>query len=125
MSRLMAVAALSVVCAALASCNPVAPRGCTQIGCSSGLRVELDGTPTAPFTVTATAGAASVSISCEQATPCVLFFEDFTPSQVSISYQSGDQVVQETFSPSYARSRPNGEDCPPECLNGAVVLELP
>lgn len=125
MNRLMALAALSVVCSALVRCNPFEPRSCTLIGCSSGLRVELEGTPTAPFTLTATAGAASESISCEQATACNLFFEDFTPSQVTISYESGGEEIEQTFSPSYARSRPNGEDCPPECLNGAVTLELP
>lgn len=56
---------------------------------------------------------------------CRLFFEDFTPSEVTISYESGDQTVQQTFSPTYSRSRPNGEDCPPECVNATVVLELP
>ena len=125
MNRLIALAALSVAGSALISCNPFEPRVCTQIGCDSGLRVEIGGTPAGPFTVTASAGAASRSVSCEQTTACDLFFEDFTPSQVTISYESGGEEVERTFSPSYTRSRPNGEHCPPECLNAAVVLELP
>ena len=125
MKRLLALAALSIACSALVSCNPFEPRACTLIGCYSGLRVELEGTPTTPFTLTATAGAASETIVCEQATSCDLFFENFTPSQVTISYESGREETEQTFTPSYSRSRPNGEHCPPECLNGTVVLELP
>lgn len=125
MNRLLAWVALSVTCSALVNCNPLEPRVCTLIGCSSGLRVELEGASSAPFTLTATAGGATESIVCEQATGCELFFEDFTPSQVTISYESAEQEIEQTFSPSYSRSRPNGEDCPPECLNGIVVLELP
>lgn len=116
---------LSVACAAFASCNPFEPRACTQIGCSSGLSVVLEGTPTAPFTLTATGAGTMESIVCEEAAGCPLFFEGFAPSQVTISYESGGKEVEQTFSPSYTRSRPNGEDCPPECLSGTVVLELP
>lgn len=125
LNRLIVLAALSVAGSALISCNPLEPRACTLIGCNSGLRVEIEGTPSGPFTLTATAGGASESVSCEQGTACDLFFEDLTPSQVTISYESGGEEIEQTFSPSYTRSRPNGEDCPPECVNGTVVLELP
>lgn len=125
MSRLFALVALSVACSAFVDCNPFEPPLCTLIGCSSGLTVELQGPPTAPFTLTATAAGTTESIVCEEVTGCALFFEDFTPPQVTISYESGGEEVEQTFSPSYSRSRPNGEGCPPECLNGTVVLELP
>lgn len=124
MNGLIAVTALSVLYVGLTGCNFLAPKACTTAGCASGLRVVLEGTPTDPFTVTATDGAASESISCEQATECDLFFEGFTPQQVTISYQSDGHLVEETFSPGYEQSRPNGEDCPPVCLNGVVVLGL-
>lgn len=125
MKRSLELSALALLAAALASCNPFEPRSCTLIGCRSGLTVQLNGTPTAPFTVTAAAGSATESIVCDEASECALFFEDFTSPEVTISYESGDQTVQQTFNPLYSRSRPNGEGCPPECLNATVVLGLP
>lgn len=125
MKGMSSFAALSVLCAALGGCNPFAPMACTQIGCSSGLRVELEGTPTGTFTVTATADGATESVLCDDVATCDLFFEDFTPAQVTVSYESDDQQVERTFTPSYTRSRPNGEHCPPECLQGTVLLALP
>lgn len=124
---MLAFAGLSLVGSLVASCNPLEPipRVCTLIGCRSGLSVELEGTPAVPFTLTATAGDTTESIVCDQRTGCRLFFEDFTPAQVIISYESGGEEIERTFNPSYSRSRPNGEGCPPECLNGTVVLQLP
>lgn len=124
MNRLLTLAAVSFACSLVASCNPVEPRVCTLMGCTSGLRVDLEGTPTAPFTVTATAGGTTESVTCEQEAGCDLFFEGFTPSQVTISYESAGEEIEQTFSPTYSLSRPNGEGCPPECLNGTVILDL-
>lgn len=118
-------AALALFGAAFASCNPFEPRVCTLIGCSSGLMVELQGTAATPFAVTAVSGTATESIECSDLGECRLFFEDFTPSDVTVAYESADQTVQHTFNLTYSRSRPNGERCPPECLNATVVLELP
>lgn len=46
-------------------------------------------------------------------------------SQVTISYESNGEQVEQSFHPSYTRSRPNGIGCPPECVNATVVLRLP
>lgn len=108
-----------------ASCSPVGPRACTQIGCESGLTVELQGTPDAPFTVSATADDGDTeSITCTETEACRLFFQDFTPDRVTITYEAAGRTVQQSFTPQYTRSRPNGEDCPPECMNATVVLDV-
>lgn len=106
-------------------CGILIPKGCTLIGCDSGLLVELEGAPSDPFTMTATAtGGETQTIECSGPEDCYLFFQDFTPAEVTVTYESGEQVVEITFSPEYSRIRPNGEDCPPECINASVSLRL-
>ena len=111
--------------AGLSACNALGPQACTQIGCDSGLLVELQDEPQAPFTVTATAeDGRTRTIDCPDPANCRIFFEGFTPSEVTITYESGGDAVEQTFSPAYTRSRPNGEDCPPECVNATVRLDI-
>ena len=124
MNRILVLVGLLALCAAPSGCGSTGPRACTEIGCSDGLTVVLEGASAASFTVTATAEGRSEMRECES-TGCVLFFQDFTPAEVTITYASGDREVVETFSPEYRTSRPNGEGCPPECLQATVTLVIP
>ena len=105
--------------------SPIDDRACTLIGCQSGLTLELEGAIDDHYTITATADGEQVRfVSCSEAGPCSLFFQDFTPSAVTITYESGGRTVEETFTPEYVRSQPNGQGCPPVCFNATVVLDL-
>ena len=109
--------------ACLSGCEPTAVN-CTDVGCSSGLRVELEGTPAPTFTVTAVGhGSEPRTIECAPE-DCYLLFTDYAPPIVTIIYEDGERRVEERFEVIYERDRPNGPDCPPECLRATVVLNL-
>jgi hypothetical protein len=106
------------------ACSPVA-LNCTDIGCTTGLRVAIQGTPAESFTITATAPESEPQvIECSPANPCRLLFPDYTPAQVTITYESATTTVEQMFEVGYERQRPNGPDCPPECLTATVTIKL-
>jgi hypothetical protein len=116
------VLALSAVAA---GCNPFAPRNCTLIGCQTGLQIHLIDAPEELYTVTVTAGDRTESYTCTVAARCPLpFFVDFTPSEVTVVYESDSARVERTFTPEYRRLRPNGDDCPPDCWTATVEFLL-
>lgn len=101
---------------------------CTEIGCSDGLRVDLLGEVPAEFTLRAEAAGEPPRVrECSKTSPCgsTLFFEGFTPGQVTLVLQSSAGPTEMTVAPSYSVFRPNGDDCPPKCRQGVVELTIP
>lgn len=116
------------VTAALAGCvDSIAPV-CTQIGCESGVRIELAEPLPEGATVTLASdrpGGVAVSFQCTAASPCEspLFARDFTPESLTVRIQGGGIDYSESFIPTYTASRPNGPNCPPECRNATIVVD--
>ena len=122
---LLGLAGLLLAWAGTSGCGVVGPRVCTEMGCSSGLVVDLQGASDVPFTLTASvAGRAPETLECQSPDACLLLFEDLTAAEVTLTYTSGGVTVQRTFTPEYERIRPNGEDCPPECVSATVVFDV-
>lgn len=116
---------LAVLAAAVGGCDLAEPGLCTLVACTDGLLIEFNGTPAAEFTVIATADTGETeSLTCTDQNACLLVFRDFTPPEVTIRYESSEQTIEQTFTPEYERTRPNGPDCPPECLVATVVVDL-
>lgn len=107
----------------LSSCGSEYGRVCTQIGCDSGLAVTLASPPATPFLVEAFVfpGGSRQAKTCN-ATPCNVFFQNFTPATVRIDVIAGTDTVTRDFTPAYALSRPNGPQCDPECRNATVTF---
>ena len=96
---------------------------CTLIGCHSGLTVALASPPATPFRVEAYVFGSGprYSETCS-ATPCVVFFPDFTPAGVRVDVIAGADTTTREFTPAYVVSRPNGPSCDPECRIGTVTF---
>ncbi len=113
---------------AVTGCDTLSPRFCTDMGCyNDGLIVELQGTMADEFTVMAEAvGEEPRVMECSPAAPCgsTVFFEDFTPEQVRVTYSSAAGSIERTFSPTYVVARPNGPHCPPACRQGTVQFQI-
>ena len=123
--RLAPLGAVLAVALFSTACNPFAPQVCTLIGCDSGLEIQLVGAPEEPHTVTVTAGDRTESYTCTDAARCRLpFFLDFTPTAVTVVYESASVRIERDFEPEYRRFRPNGDDCPPDCLTATVEFRV-
>ena len=102
------------------SCSPLV---CTESGCENGLSVTVPSAVATPFRVEAfvSRGGAVYAQTCSAA-PCVVFFTEFTPAQVSVDVIAGGDTVTRAFTPAYARFRPNGTGCDPECRIATVTF---
>lgn len=119
-----ATALFALLLALTAACTPT-ENVCTEIGCTSGLRIDLVNQPADAFTLRVVSeGSGPQMIECRSDEPCELFFPDFTPSAVTVTYRSERGIVERQFNPAYQTVRPNGEGCPPECAVARVVMEL-
>ena len=115
----------------IARCSPSKEAGvtCTEIGCASGLQVQLDRSPSAGYTVEVfpPGSGAKYSFECPSG-QCgtTIFFEDFTPDYVNVRIIVGtDTSFAEALQPQYTDLRPNGEQCPPACHIGRVAATTP
>ena len=102
------------------------PKSCTLIGCT-GFVVEVTGAPamTLVTVVVTTPDGPEKSATCTGASgACLVRFYDFTPATVTIRVTAGAQAVEVTTQPAYEVTRPNGQDCPPECRNARVTVTL-
>lgn len=99
------------------------PTMCTQIGCSDGLNVELDGF-TEDLEVELTAGGETRTVTCLPPGPCRHFIPDFTPAEVTATAFFPDREEERSFEPEYREERPNGPDCPPVCRQASIRWKL-
>lgn len=103
-------------------------RACTDVGCMDVLAVELIGDVPDEFTLTAEAAGEEPQVrECSNQNPCgsTVFFEDFTPNQVTLILQSSAGSTEVTVEPSYSVVRPNGKHCPPKCRQGIAEFTIP
>jgi hypothetical protein len=102
--------------------GPIAT-ACTQIGCSDGLRVELDGFRE-EVELELAAGGETRTVTCLPPGPCRHFVPDFAPAEVTATAFLGDREEERTFEPEYREERPNGRDCPPVCRQAEIRWKL-
>lgn len=99
------------------------PTMCTQIACSDGLNVELDGFGE-EVELELTAGDDTRTVTCLPPGPCRHFIPDFAPAEVTATAFLGDREEERTFEPEYREERPNGPDCPPVCRQASIRWKL-
>lgn len=104
---------------------------CTEIGCHSGLTIQLQGTIPETFTVQVSVpGDEPIRIECPRGGEPLycegdrLFLAERTPEEVTVRVSWEGKDVAETFRPEYETLRPNDPDCPPECKQAEVTLDL-
>ncbi|HEX2165519.1 MAG TPA: hypothetical protein VHM02_16375, partial [Thermoanaerobaculia bacterium] len=102
---------------------PPVATACTQIGCSDGLGVELDGFQE-EVEIELTAGEETRTLSCLPPGPCHHFVPEFLPEEVTMTVFLLAGEEQRTFTPEYRDERPNGPDCPPVCRQARIRWKL-
>ncbi len=122
-------AVLAAALAGLSGCDLVGPDGCTLVGCASGLTVVLAAPPAGAFRieVSVPGAAAAYVYDCPDPARCAPqgFFGEFTPEAATVTVTTARGRVQQEVRPRYTTRRPNGDDCPPVCRQGAVTVPLP
>ena len=112
----------------LCSCSDATdPIICTQIGCYSGLEVELLGTLPVEYRLELKVpGSKEFYFDCTADSPCwpPIFIQDFFPETVRVTVSSGDQSWTTVANPEYEEYQPNGPQCPPTCRLGRVSLQV-
>jgi hypothetical protein len=112
-------------CARAISEAPVAVRACTKMGCSSGLAIEVNSKLQQSYTVTLRSGTQIIhAFRCEPGQTCRSFAENQTPTDVTVAVQTSAGEVTKAFKPEYVIRRPNGPDCPPDCRQATVTLDV-
>ena len=118
------------------------PQACTLIGCVDSLVIDLSGSVPEEFTVDVTAAdGTTMQVHCpggeaqgsqsgdmSPGAMCLgdsVVFSAFTPEEASIRITGQGGEITQTARPTYEPVRPNGPDCPPECRQGHVQIEIP
>lgn len=96
---------------------------CTQIGCSDGLAVEIDGF-SEEVRIELAADGETRTLTCQPPGPCSHFVPDFMPEQVTMTAVLAGREEERAFTPEYRDERPNGPDCPPVCRQAKVRWDL-
>lgn len=99
---------------------------CTLIGCDSGLLVELEAPPEAPYRIEAHVSGVSpryVQV-CQSQAACspFTFFRAFIPDWAIIEVVSAVGTERYEVRPVYERVQPNGPGCDPVCMRATVRL---
>ena len=119
---LVPVAAIVLVSACSSNEAEVA---CTMIGCENGLSIEVNGTLPFPYKVHVRAGGETLhSFDCAANEPCTAFVANHTPREVTIAVETPQGEVSNTYVPEYRTSRPNGPNCPPECRQARIQVNV-
>lgn len=114
-----------VLVAACVGANQEPERVCTLIGCNNGLAVEVSSSLQQSLTVTVQAGAQVLhTFQCDAGQPCRAFVDNQTPEEVTVHVQTAQGTVSKTYRPEYKLNRPNGPDCPPECRQATVTVNI-
>ena len=120
----MRIGILLLFCLACSS-NGSGPRACTLIGCVKGLNVVVNSSLQQDYTVNVKSGTQQLATAtCRAGQPCNVFVENQQPASVVVEIVTPDGTVQRTFNPQYVATRPNGPDCPPECRQATVTVNV-
>lgn len=104
---------------------------CTLIGCDSGVTVRLASQPAGAIKIEVFyqgPGSSEPAFVYDCAENCLqqVTFRGFTPDHPYVRITYGGLTRGTAVSNvSYTVSRPNGEDCEPECKQGTIDLPLP
>lgn len=120
----VAIVTLSWVAACAAPETPPV-QACTMIGCSDGLAVEVNSNVQQAITVNVRTGNTVIhTFRCEAGQPCRAFVEQQTPAEVTIVIDAPSGRVARSYQPEYRINKPNGPDCPPDCRQATVNVNL-
>ena len=117
-----------VLLLAVFSCDSASTTGavCTDIGCDTGLIVELQNAPDVPYRVEAYVSGSSPRYvqTCSSETPCnaLAFFRDFIPDHVFIDVISTLGTQRYEAHLTYEMVQPNGPGCDPVCRKATIRL---
>lgn len=120
-ARCLAVATLI----GLPGCGVTDTRGCTEIGCSPGVRIEFSGVVPADFTIEVRSEGATPFIrECSSVTPCgsSVFAYGTHGNSIEVVVTTGDETLTRTLVPTYEEFRPNGPGCEPACVQGSAAF---
>ena len=125
----VAALALAAVTSAGTGCNnPFGTTFCTQIGCSSGIRLSFDAPPSIGTVIELdSSGGFPWRVECGVDWNCDfdLYFDGFTPERVTVHVVTSTGEVTTSRFPTYEQFQPNGGDCPPTCFVATILVELP
>ena len=109
----------------LVACDRSPPTACTLIGCFDGFTVTINGAPPTTL-VSVVANPPSKTLTCVAATSgsCAVYFEDGTPSSVTLQVSWNSQTKTVTVQPTYQIDQPNGPDCEPTCHWAMITLNV-
>lgn len=109
--------------------------GCTEIGCGSALEVTVqspagveavevivDGSPPVRCEVGVTSALCSSTRNADGSLLIVVGGEPARMLVVRLYGSGGVLIAEKPVTPTIDVLRPNGEDCPPTCTRGEVVL---
>jgi hypothetical protein len=122
--------------AMLAACDTLGigepDRNCTLIGCTSGVTVQLSGSPGDSYRVEIFEGNASIPTKVQTCSlgaecPSVVHFTDYRPQgSVRVRVVIGQRTItSQSQILTYVANTPNGPDCDPTCFNALVNMPLP
>ncbi|TVQ06700.1 MAG: hypothetical protein EA359_00820 [Balneolaceae bacterium] len=115
-----------VVLLFLFACNLLDPN-CTQMGCSDGVTVILSGELPESYSVTLEAHSIDpqkIEIENGEIFSGIHFFGEITSEQIHVTFDTGEKIISQTFEPEFSKYRPNGQRCPPTCLQANLKFYL-
>ena len=108
-----------------AACGGGDENVCTEIGCASGVNVQVTSTSTRLLSVTVASAEGTLSeFRCDTEQNCLTFIPDVTPAEITVTVRTSGGTITRTIQPNYIANRPNGPNCPPECRQASVTLQL-
>ena len=110
------------------SCSPAPqPKACTELGCYSGLYINLKGDRPMEFKIIIKSSGkelATKECSTSKQCPDSILFQDLKEKSLTLEYTSNGQTRSENFTVAYQTVRPNGTQCPPVCEQANVDFKL-
>ena len=115
------------VCLLNVSCSDSTGLFCIQIGCDSGLSIQLT-SPLTEYRMTIRGvGPKPLHIDCVQDPSCAngVFILDYFPSHVDVTVTAGEEEYRLTNHwPEYEDVYANGQGCGVTCRNGTISVRI-
>jgi hypothetical protein len=124
--RLLSRPLLAAAAALAAGC--MNPTICTLIGCVEGVTVRLQNAPAGGqlrVELLLPDGTSRVQY-CPTDLGCTaVFFENASPERAVVRVSTPTATHEQSITPAYARSYPNGRRCDSGCVQGTATVVLP
>ena len=126
------VGALLALLGTVTACNGIG-EVCTEIGCLSGLTVNLSGVPIGAYSVEVIPegppGTMTYRVDCGGSAPSCgsqVYFRDVFVERAHVRVVSSLGTVTHAVGPiRYSTSYPNGRQCEPACRQATVAVGIP